>query len=241
MFKKILVCAGLIALPLTTVTVFADEKAPTTEKEKFSYAIGFQVGRSLKRDEIADVDVKQIAQAIEDVLKDAKLKISTEEMQSAIQAQQAKMMAARNAKGEKAKKAGESFLAKNKSAAGIKTLPSGIQYKVITEGKGAQLKKEDSFDAHYEGALLDGTVFDSSYKRGQPGTFSLNGVIKGWQEVLPMMKEGDKWKVWIPSDLAYGARGAGASIGPNETLVFDIELVKIKENKGAEAPKSPKK
>ena len=237
MFKKILNCAVLVTLAITAPIVVEAADTPKTEKEKFSYAIGFQVGRSLKRDNITDVDVKSISQAISDVLTDAKLKISTEEMQAAIAAQQKKMLAARNAKGEKAKKAGDEFLAKNKKAKGVKTLASGVQYKVLKAGKGKKLEKTDTFEAHYEGSLLDGSVFDSSYKRDKPATFSLDGVIKGWQEILPMMKVGDKWKVWIPSDLAYGSRGAGNAIGPGETLVFDIELIKTKDKEAKESAK----
>jgi len=236
-FKKILNCAVLVTLAITAPIVVEAADTPKTEKEKFSYAIGFQVGRSLKRDNITDVDVKSISQAISDVLTDAKLKISTEEMQAAIAAQQKKMLAARNAKGEKAKKAGDEFLAKNKKAKGVKTLASGVQYKVLKAGKGKKLEKTDTFEAHYEGSLLDGSVFDSSYKRDKPATFSLDGVIKGWQEILPMMKVGDKWKVWIPSDLAYGSRGAGNAIGPGETLVFDIELIKTKDKEAKESAK----
>ncbi len=229
MFKNILNCAVLATIAVSApIVVVEAADTPKTEKEKFSYAIGFQVGRSLKRDNITEVDVKFVGQAIADVLDDAKLKITTDEMQTAIAAQQKKMLAARSAKGEKAKKAGDAFLAKNKSVKGVKTLESGVQYSVIKEGKGKQLSKTDTFEAHYEGKLLDGSVFDSSYKRDRPATFSLEGVIKGWQEVLPMMKVGDKWKVWIPSELAYGSRGAGNAIGPGETLVFEIEVMAIK-------------
>ena len=228
MFKKILNCAVLVTMAISIPIVVEAAGTPKTEKEKFSYAIGFRVGQSLKRDNITEVDEKFISQAISDVIKDAKLKITTDEMQAAIAAQQKKMLASRNAKGEKAKKAGEAFLAKNKKAKDVKTLDSGVQYKVLTKGKGKQLAKTDTFEAHYEGKLLDGTVFDSSYKRNRPATFSLDGVIKGWQEVLPMMKVGDKWTVWIPSELAYGSRGAGNAIGPGETLLFDIEVLSIK-------------
>ena len=120
------------------------------------------------------------------------------------------------------------FLAENKSKDGITTLPSGVQYKVVMEGKGKKPTAKDSVVAHYRGALIDGTEFDSSYSRGEPATFPVTGVIPGWQEILPMMPVGSKWQVFIPSELAYGTRGAGANIGPNETLVFDIELLEIK-------------
>lgn len=217
-------CASalLVALPAFS----ADDIK--TDDQKFSYAIGFQIGQNLKNQGLADVDVKALSQAVSDVLQGKDLKLSMEEMQQAVQAKQSKMMAARDAEGEKAKVAGEKFLAENKSKPGVKTLDSGIQYKVITEGKGAKPTAESSVVAHYRGTLINGTEFDSSYKRGEPATFPLNGVIKGWQEVLPLMATGSKWQVFIPSELAYGTRGAGADIGPNETLIFDIELVEVK-------------
>ncbi len=216
-------CAGVL---LSTSAFAADEIK--TDEQKFSYAIGFQLGQNLKNQGLGDIDVKIMTQAINDVLGDKDLKLSMEEMQQAFQAKQQKMMAEMEAKGDKAKVAGDKFLADNKSKPGVKTLDSGIQYKVITEGKGNKPSLESSVVAHYRGTLIDGTEFDSSYKRGEPATFPLNGVIKGWQEVLPLMAVGSKWQVWIPSDLGYGSRGAGANIGPNETLIFEIELLEIK-------------
>ena len=216
-------CAGVL---LATSAYAADEIK--TDEQKFSYAIGFQLGQNLKNQGLGDIDVKVMTQAINDVLGGKDLKLSMEEMQQAFQAKQQKMMADMEAKGDKAKVAGDKFLADNKSKPGVKTLENGIQYKVITEGKGNKPTLESSVVAHYRGTLIDGTEFDSSYKRGEPATFPLNGVIKGWQEVLPLMAVGSKWQVWIPSDLAYGARGAGANIGPNETLIFEIELLEIK-------------
>lgn len=216
-------CAGVL---LATSAFAADEIK--TDEQKFSYAIGFQLGQNLKNQGLGDIDVKIMTQAINDVLGDKDLKLSMEEMQQAFQAKQQKMMAEMEAKGDKAKVAGDKFLADNKSKPGVKTLDSGIQYKVITEGKGNKPSLESSVVAHYRGTLIDGTEFDSSYKRGEPATFPLNGVIKGWQEVLPLMAVGSKWQVWIPSDLGYGSRGAGANIGPNETLIFEIELLEIK-------------
>jgi len=216
-------CAGVL---LATSAFAADEIK--TDEQKFSYAIGFQLGQNLKNQGLGDIDVKIMTQAINDVLGDKDLKLSMEEMQQAFQAKQQKMMAEMEAKGDKAKVAGDKFLADNKSKPGVKTLDSGIQYKVITEGKGNKPSLESSVVAHYRGTLIDGTEFDSSYKRGEPATFPLNGVIKGWQEVLPLMAVGSKWQVWIPSDLGYGSGGAGANIGPNETLIFEIELLEIK-------------
>ena len=217
-------CASAL---IVAVPAYSDDTVKT-DAQKFSYAIGFQIGQNLKTQGLGDIDVKALSQAIGDVLKDQKLKLSMDEMQKVVQSKQEKMQAERNAKGDKAKEAGEKFLAENKKKPGIITLDSGIQYKVITEGKGKKPTVNDSVVAHYRGTLIDGTEFDSSYKRGEPATFPLNGVIKGWQEVLPLMAEGSKWQVYIPSGLAYGPRGAGANIGPKESLIFDIELVKVK-------------
>jgi FKBP-type peptidyl-prolyl cis-trans isomerase FklB len=199
-----------------------------TNKEKYSYAIGYQIGNNLKR-EGADVDIDAIAQGIKDVLSDAKLSVSMEEMQAAVLEIQKQQQTEREARGEKAKKEGDEFMTKNKKAKGVVELPSGVQYVVIQEGKGEKPKPTDTITAHYKGTLISGKEFDSSYKRGQPATFAVNQVIPGWQEILPLMPTGSKWKVFIPSDKAYGTRGAGADIGPNETLIFEVELLEIKK------------
>jgi len=123
--------------------------------------------------------------------------------------------------------AGKAFQESNKSKDGVTTLPSGLQYKIIKSGDGKQPAATDSITAHYQGSLINGNIFDSSYQRGQPATFNVNQVIKGWQEILPLMHEGDKWQVVIPSELAYGSNGAGNDIGPNETLIFEIELISV--------------
>jgi len=225
-----IVILSILILLLTA----CEKKAPPepkielqTTKQKFSYAIGFQIGNGLKRDN-ADVDIDIIKKGIMDVLSGSETMISMEEMQAAVMETQKSQLAARQAEGDKAKKAGEDFLAANKSKEGIVTLESGIQYKVIKEGTGPKPIASDSVVAHYKGTLIDGTEFDSSYKRGQPATFGLGQVIKGWQEILPLMATGSKWQVFIPSSLAYGERGAGGSIGPNQTLIFDIELLEVK-------------
>ena len=217
---SILLCGALL------LAGNAQADAPKSEKEKFSYAIGFQVGQSFKREGL-DIDTDALAEAIEDVLKGESLKMSMDEMRASVEAFQAKQAAKTAAEAEKAVAAGKAFLDANGKKPGVKTLPSGVQYKVINSGSGKQPKATDKITAHYRGTLLNGTEFDSSYKRGEPATFGVNQVIKGWQEILPMMHEGDKWEVYIPSDMAYGAQGAGASIGPNETLVFEIELLKV--------------
>lgn len=220
-----LLLAGLVTLAMTHNTLAADNK-PQTETEKFSYAIGFQIGQSLKRDGM-NLDAKVLSQAIEDVLQGKPLKLSMDEMRTAVEAVQKKQIEKQATRAKEAKQRGEDFLAKNKNKPGVKTLESGLQYKVITAGKGKQPKPTDKITAHYEGSLTDGSVFDSSYQRGEPATFGVNQVIKGWQEILPLMHEGDKWEVYIPSEMAYGENGAGGSIGPNETLIFTIELIKV--------------
>jgi FKBP-type peptidyl-prolyl cis-trans isomerase FklB len=142
--------------------------------------------------------------------------------------------------GKKNLEAGQAFLEANKKKEGVVTLPSGLQYKVLTEGKGKQPKSSDSVIAHYRGTLINGTEFDSSYKRNEPATFPVQGVVKGWQEALPLMKEGAKWQIYIPADLAYGPRGAGQAIGPNETLIFDIELISVKDSTESKVNKDDK-
>jgi len=216
---------SLLAILFAGTTVAADSK-PATEKEKFSYTIGFQIGQGFKRDGLV-IDTKSMSQAINDVMKGKAPQLSPDEMRSAMEGAQKKLAAARKIKADKAKSTGDKFLAKNSKKDGIITRESGLQYKVISTGKGKQPKATDSITAHYKGSLINGTVFDSSYKRGEPATFNVSQVINGWKEILPLMKEGDKWQVFIPSDLAYGERGQGATIGPNEALIFDIELIKV--------------
>jgi len=216
----------LLCSTLTAGNALAADPSLKTEKEKFSYAIGYQVGQSFKREGL-DIDGKALAQAIDDVLKDSKLKLSMDEMRSVVEAFQAKQAAERTARADKALAEGKAFLAANKKKPGVKELLSGVQYKVITSGSGKQPKATDSITAHYRGTLLNGKEFDSSYKRGEPSTFGVNQVIKGWQEVLPLMHEGDKWQIFIPAEMAYGTQGAGGNIGPNETLTFEIELIKV--------------
>jgi FKBP-type peptidyl-prolyl cis-trans isomerase len=194
--------------------------------EKFSYAIGYQIGHSLKKDNIA-IDSKAFAAAIDDVLQDRKTQISVEEMQQAVNTIRQQKMQEKQAAIANNSKAGEAFLSSNKNKTGVVTLESGLQYQVIKKGDGKTPAPTDSVQVHYEGKLLNGSVFDSSYQRGTPATLNVNGVIKGWQEALQLMKTGDKWKLYIPSKLAYGEKGAGSKIGPNETLIFDVELIKI--------------
>ena len=224
-YRFLLVLSGM----LFCSTLFSAEEALTTLEQKFSYGLGFQIASDLKQKNIK-VETDVFLQGIKDVLTDAPLKISTDEIRATFEAYQAKQMEEYNAIAEKNKKAGEEFLAKNKKEKGVVTLESGLQYKIIKDGQGKKPLATDTVTVNYRGALINGKEFDSSYQRGTPATFSVNGIIKGWQEALPLMKEGAKWQVFIPAELGYGLQGGpGGGIGPNETLIFDIELIGIKE------------
>ncbi len=220
--KRSLMC---VALLLSTAT-FAVGQAPKLEtlKQKASYAIGLNFGRAIARDNVP-VDTALIAAGIADALSGAKPKLTDEEVQATMQELQKQMQA----RAEAELKEGEAFLAANKVKPGVKTLASGLQYKVIKSGTGATPKATDTVKTHYKGTLVDGTEFDSSYKRGEPATFPVNRVIPGWTEALQLMKEGDKWQLFIPSELAYGANGRPPTIGPSQTLLFDIELIEVQK------------
>lgn len=207
----------------------AADKKFTTEKQKFSYALGVQMGNSLRQQGLTDVDADALGQAIADVLSGSEFKVSVEDMQAAVQSFSQKQQAKAAEAAKTAQAAGDKYRADNKKKKGVKELPNGIQYEVLTAGKGKKPQVTDTVTVHYHGTLVSGKVFDSSVSRGQPATFPINGVIKGWQEVVPMMPTGSKWRVVIPPELAYGEQGAGGTIGPNETLTFEIELISIKE------------
>jgi FKBP-type peptidyl-prolyl cis-trans isomerase FklB len=206
----------------------------TTAKDKQSYAIGLNVGKSLHRDDI-DVDPKIVLQGLKDamaggavLLTDDQIKTVMTDLQSQVRQKQEEK---KQALVESNKKDGTAFLAANATKPGVVTLPSGLQYKILTPGTGPKPTATDSVVCNYRGTLLDNTEFDSSYKRGQPATFPVTGVIKGWTEALQLMPVGSKWQLFIPPDLAYGERAQGP-IGPNATLVFEVELMSI-------APKTP--
>ena len=214
----------------------------TTQKQKASYSIGANIGRGLRRDGV-DVDPAVVARGLRDALAGGKLQLTDEEMKTALTTLTADLKKKQDAEaaavGEANKKEGETFLAANKSKDGVVALPDGLQYKILTPGNGPKPTATDTVVANYKGTLINGTEFDSSYKRGQPVTFPVGQVIKGWTEVLQLMPVGSKWEVYIPSDLAYGPQGPGnGPIGPNETLVFEIELVSI-QPKGAAATPPP--
>jgi FKBP-type peptidyl-prolyl cis-trans isomerase FklB len=221
----------LVLLTLSTVAAAQDAPALKTEKERLSYAMGMDLGKQL-RSRSVDIDPAVFAKALEDALSGGKTLLTDAEAKAALAAFQKAIMAKQAAEakvaGEKNKAGGEAFLAANKGMEGVVTLPSGVQYKILTAGTGKTPTLADTVVCQYKGTLIDGKEFDSSYKRGQPATFSVKGVIKGWTEVLQLMPVGSKWQVFVPPDLAYGVRGAGADIGPNATLIFEIELVAIK-------------
>jgi FKBP-type peptidyl-prolyl cis-trans isomerase len=223
--------AVLVVALLATQLGAEQKRALRTQKQKVGYCIGADVGKRLKRF-ASDVDVESLVQGIRDALAGEKLQMSDEEMQQTMEAFAAehsqKDAGARGKAAEENKKAGEKFLAENKKKPGVVTRPSGLQYKVLTEGNGKKPTDADTVKCHYRGTLLDGTEFDSSYRRGQPAEFRVNGVIPGWTEALKLMPVGSKWQLFVPSQLAYGARGAGRDIGPNATLVFEVELIDIK-------------
>ncbi len=223
--KKYLAMASVVSFAsLWTVQVLALDL--DTDKKRFSYIVGMQVGQQIKGDNI-DLDEAAFMAAIKDRMTGAKLQINPADIQATLTRiqKQREIDIAKLAETNQA--AGQKFLAANKDKTGVKTLPSGVQYKIINPGTGASPKASDTVEVNYRGTLIDGVEFDSSYSRGQPASFPVNGVIKGWQEVLQVMKEGAKWQIVVPSGLAYGENGAGGAIGPNATLIFDVELLKI--------------
>ena len=199
-----------------------------TDQEKLSYSMGIFFGQTVIRQEM-EIDVPAFMQAVEDVLNKNEKKLSDEEMQKIINAYQKKEQEDRIEKSDKDNADGKKFLAENKKKEGVTVLPSGLQYKIIENSEGEKPLADSRVVVHYRGTLINGTEFDSSYARGEPIELSLNQVIKGWQEALQLMSVGSKWQIVIPSELAYGERGAGRLIGPNSTLIFDIELISIKK------------
>ncbi len=205
-----------------------------TPKEKASYAIGLSIGGSLHRDGV-DIDPTILLRGLRDAKAGSKPLLTDDELKATMQALQTDVRQRAQAKmqqaGEVNVKAGEAFLAANKTKPGVVTLPSGLQYKILVAGSGPKPTTTDSVVCNYRGTLINNTEFDSSYKRGQPATFQVGQVIKGWTEALQLMPVGSKWQLFIPPDLAYGQRGAGRDIGPNATLIFEVELLSI-EGKG---------
>ena len=190
----------------------------------FSYALGLVIGHNLKGSGISAIDASEFAAAVKDVLENAQTRIDSRKAQQIVNE---RLTAMQEEAGRAARETGEAFLADNAQKEGVVTTESGLQYMVLTEGSGKHPVATDRVKCHYEGRLIDGTVFDSSYRRGEPATFPLNGVIAGWTEGLQLMGEGAKFRFFIPYNLAYGARGAGESIPPDAALVFDVELIEV--------------
>ena len=206
-----------------------------TEKDKNSYAFGMNIGRGLRQNSV-DIDPAILMRGIKDVLAGGKTLLTDEQAQTTLTAIQnnlrKRQQDMRQQAGDTNKKEGDAFLAENKTKDGVITLPSGLQYKVVKAADGPKPAATDSVVCNYRGTLINGTEFDSSYKRGQPATFPVGQVIKGWTEALQLMPVGSKWELYVPSDLAYGDRGAGANIGPNATLIFEVELLSIQGKDG---------
>ena len=228
--QKFLVMMCIIAFCAPIVLA---EEAPVLkeQKDKISYAIGSSIGKSLRKDSV-DVDPEVILQGLKDALSDGKMLLTEEQMVETFTVLQQELVNKQTEKkkalSEKNLKEGEQFLSENAKKEGVITLPSGLQYKIITDGKGKKAQPTDTVTVHYRGTLIDGTEFDSSYKRNEPATFLLNSVIAGWTEGVSMMKVGSKGQLFIPAKLAYGEDGAGEVIGPNTTLIFDVELLDAK-------------
>ena len=195
--------------------------------ERYSYAMGAQLGELLKAQGVTGLDAKAFALAIDDVLQGRSLRLSNAEMQQAVAAQQQVLSRQRSERAKQNRNQGREFLAANAQRAGITVLPSGLQYRVLVSGEGPRPTASDTVRVHYHGTKIDGSVFDSSVDRGAPAEFGVNGVIPGFREALLNMRVGDHWQVFVPSGLAYGERGAGADIGPNEALVFELQLLGI--------------
>jgi FKBP-type peptidyl-prolyl cis-trans isomerase FklB len=229
-----------LAIVLVAGQAYAGDQAPLkSQKDKVSYIIGINIGTNMKRQSV-EVDPDLLLKGLKDGLSGSKPLMSEEEMRTTMTAFNEEMKKKHDEEvkkaGEKNKEEGEKFLAANKKKEGVVTLPSGLQYKIITKGKGKSPNLNDTVTVNYRGTLINGEEFDSSYKRGKPATFPVKGVIPGWTEALQLMKPGSKWELFMPADLAYGARGAGNVIGPNSTLIFEVELLSVKEPGQGEAP-----
>lgn len=201
----------------------ADNK-PTGELERFSYALGMSIAGNLIKSGVKSLEPELFLDGMKDTFNGEMPKIMPEEANTILENF---MNQANSGQGKENLEAGLAFLAENKNKEGVTELPSGLQYSVLKEGEGEIPNATDQVKCHYHGTLIDGTVFDSSVERGQPAVFPVNGVIQGWVEALQLMSEGSKWRLYIPSDLAYGEQGAGGVIGPNSALIFDVELLEI--------------
>jgi FKBP-type peptidyl-prolyl cis-trans isomerase FklB len=230
LMKSSLICISLVVV---AASLFAeDQPALKDTKDKVSYSFGLNVGFNLQRQKM-DLNPDAFMAGLKDALSGKQPQLTEEQVREVMTQFQKDMDEKQKTAAQKNQTDGEKFLAENKNKPGVKTTASGLQYKVLKEGNGATPKPTDTVVVNYRGTLLDGTEFDSSYKRGQPATFPVNQVIKGWTEALQLMKAGSKYQLFIPADLAYGARGAGGEIGPNSTLIFEVELLDVKPSASA--------
>ncbi len=229
--KSTVVAAAVLLVACNKEAAAPQPAALESVEQKASYAIGVQFATQFKAQNIG-IDVAALKQGFSDRMSGAEIKLDEQQQEDAMQAfqktQMKKQAEAFKTVADNNLKEGEAYLAENAKNEGIQATESGLQYKVITEGTGAKPTAEDTVTVHYRGTLTDGTEFDSSYGRGEPATFPVQGVIPGWTEALQLMSEGSKWELYIPSALAYGERGAGQQIGPNQVLIFEVELLKAK-------------
>ena len=232
----------------TTAKTAAAPAALTTRKDKFSYALGMNIGSGLGanlKKQSVEVDWNLVAEGMKDGAAGSKTRLTEDEAKAVLTEVQNEVRKQQQEKAQQVAAAnmteGEAFLAANKGKEGVITLPSGLQYKILTAGTGPKPTASDSVVCNYRGTLINGTEFDSSYKRGEPATFGVGQVIKGWTEALQLMPVGSKWQLFIPSSLAYGERGAGAEIGPNATLIFEVELLSIQDKTKDDKSKGEKK
>jgi FKBP-type peptidyl-prolyl cis-trans isomerase FklB len=230
--KQILIVALSVLFSAVSCSQSSTDKDLTISSkiDSVSYSIGLDIGKNFKAQDI-EITPEIMLMGIKHAGADTSL-LSDEDIKAVMTSFQIEMREKQQNKsnlvGEKNKAEADTFFAENKNKDGVVTLGSGLQYKILKSGNGKSPKLSNKVDAHYAGRLLDGTEFDSSLKRGKPSTFAVTGVIKGWTEILQLMKEGDKWEVYIPSDLAYGPRGSGSTIGPNAALIFEMELISVK-------------
>lgn len=230
--KVLFICSAiLVGALLAAHATAAEAPALKTDKEKQGYAVGVDLARNLKRQGVV-AEADALARGLQDELSGASLLMNEDDLQASLNAFQAEVKQRRarpvNDLAIDNRKKGEAFLSENKTKEGVVTLPSGLQYKVLKEGSGRKPTESDIIAVNYRGSLIDGTVFDNSYGRPQPASLKLSGVIPGWGEALKLMPVGSKWQLFVPSDLAYGEQGVRRKIGPNETLIFEIDLIAIK-------------
>jgi FKBP-type peptidyl-prolyl cis-trans isomerase FklB len=226
-----------LAVLALTMPVFAQEKSPQLKdtKDKVSYSIGLNIGFNFKKQNM-DLNTDALMAGVKDAISGKKPLLDENQVRETMTTWTKEITEKQKVMAEKNATEGEKFLAENKKKEGVKTTPSGLQYKVTKEGTGPQPKDTDTVTVNYRGTLINGTEFDSSYKRGEPATFPVTGVIKGWTEALELMKVGSKYQLFIPPNLAYGERAMGPDISPNSTLIFEVELVSIKPGASAASP-----